>query len=38
MNYYIEPSDPWFVRHGALVGPLLVFVMLFAIFAWGMTM
>lgn len=38
MNYTIEPSDPWYIRHGALVGGLIVTGILFAIFAWGMSM
>ena len=38
MNYTIEPNDPWYVKHGALVGGVLVTVILFAVFAWGMTM
>ena len=38
MNYTIEPTDPWYVRHGAALGAILAFVLLFAIFAWGMSM
>lgn len=38
MNYTIEPTDPWYVRHGALVGGLIVTGILFAIFAWGISM
>ena len=38
MNYTIEASDPWYVRHGALVGGILIFVILFSVFAWGMSM
>lgn len=38
MNYYIESSDPWYIRHGAALGAILVFVILFGIFAWGMSM
>lgn len=29
-------AETWVERHGALIGGLLVFVVLFAIFAWGM--
>ncbi len=36
MNYYIESSDPWYVRHGALIGGLIAFGVLFLVFAWGM--
>lgn len=36
MNYTIEPNDPWYIRHGAALGAILVFVILFGIFAWGM--
>ena len=36
MNYTIEPNDPWYIRHGAALGAILVFVILLAIFAWGM--
>lgn len=36
MNYTIEPTDPWYVRHGALIGGLLVFGVMFVLFAWGM--
>ena len=36
MNYTIEPTDPWYVRHGAALGAVLAFIVLFAIFAWGM--
>lgn len=38
MNYYIESSDPWYVRHGALIGGLIVVGILFLLFAWGMSM
>jgi len=33
-----EDTDPWYVRHGAALGAVLAFVLLFAIFAWGMSM
>ena len=36
MNYTIEPNDPWYIRHGALIGGLLVFGVMFVLFAWGM--
>ncbi len=38
MNYYIESTDPWYIRHGALIGGLIAFTVLFGIFAWGMSM
>ena len=38
MNYQIEETDPWYVRHGALVGGLIVVGSVFGIFAWGMGM
>ena len=36
MNYTIEPTDPWYIRYGAALGAVLAFIVLFAIFAWGM--
>ena len=31
-------AETWVERHGALIGGLIVFGILFAIFAWGMSM
>ena len=38
MNYYIESTDPWYVRHGALIGGLIVVGVMFVLFALGMSM
>ena len=31
-------AETWVERHGAALGAVLVFVILFGIFAWGMSM
>lgn len=38
MNYTIEPNDPWYIRHGALIGGLIVVGVMFVLFALGMSM
>lgn len=31
-------AETWVERHGALIGGLIAFTVLFGIFAWGMSM
>ena len=31
-------AETWVERHGAALGAVLAFILLFAIFAWGMSM
>ena len=33
-----EDTDPWYERHGALIGGLIAFGVMFVLFAWGMSM
>ena len=33
-----EDSDSWWTSHGALIGGLIAFGVMFVLFAWGMSM